>query len=320
MDKKRKNKAVHETGARFDLALSQEGDLAGQESNTQANAQEGHRLESGQGSDSKAASGKKANDLTGAEWTKFSISVWSDIRKSAEDAKWKHPAMFPTQLVDRVMRCFMSDKDKVVLDPFSGSGSTVVAAVHRGKRGIGFELSQDYINLTEKRLSQGSLLTSFDYKIYHDDARTISKHVEKDSVDLVITSPPYWDILNQERTADYKEVRNYGNYKNDLGTISSYEQFLDSLQDVFAEVFKVLRPGKYCVVNVMDLRKKAKFYPYHIDLAGRIQKIGFELDDIIIWDRRAEYNNLRSLGFPYVFRLNKVHEFILIFQKPKLVS
>ena len=54
----------------------------------------------------------------------------------------------------------------------------------------------------------------------------------------------------------------------------------------------------------------------HADLATRMQEVGFLFDDIIIWDRKRDYNNLRPLGYPSVFRINKVHEYILIFQKP----
>ena len=68
----------------------------------------------------------------------------------------------------------------------------------------------------------------------------------------------------------------------------------------------------------MDLRKKDQFYPLHMDVAIAMRTIGYILDDIIIWDRRHEYNNLRSLGFPSVFRLNKTHEYILIFKKPNI--
>ena len=46
------------------------------------------------------------------------------------------------------------------------------------------------------------------------------------------------------------------------------------------------------------------------------QEMGFLFDDLIIWDRKHEYNNLRPLGHPSVFRINRVHEYILIFQKP----
>jgi hypothetical protein len=67
---------------------------------------------------------------------------------------------------------------------------------------------------------------------------------------------------------------------------------------------------------VMDIRKKSKFYPFHIDISLLMEEIGFDLDDIIIWDRRREYNNVRPLGYPSVFRINKVHEFIMIFKKP----
>ena len=53
----------------------------------------------------------------------------------------------------------------------------------------------------------------------------------------------------------------------------------------------------------------------HSDVAVEMQKIGFIYDDIIIWDRQYEYNNMRPLGYPYKFRINKVHEYILIFIK-----
>ncbi|MEN6479314.1 MAG: DNA methyltransferase [Anaerolineales bacterium] len=85
---------------------------------------------------------------------------------------------------------------------------------------------------------------------------------------------------------------------------------------MFEKVRNAMRPGAYCCVVVMDIRKKNRFYPFHSDLATLMQTIGFIYDDLIIWDRRHEYNNMRPLGYPSVFRVNKAHEFILIFQKP----
>src|SRR5712691_6236915 len=72
---------------------------------------------------------KRANELDGATWTRFSVSVWSDIRKSPEEFALKHPAMFPVSLVRRLIQCFTTLADHIVLDPFSGSGSTLVAAM-----------------------------------------------------------------------------------------------------------------------------------------------------------------------------------------------
>ena len=65
----------------------------------------------------------------------------------------------------------------------------------------------------------------------------------------------------------------------------------------------------------MDIRKKSNFYPLHCDLITELRKHNYLLDDIIIWDRQPEYNNMRPLGYPYKFRINKVHEYLLIFIK-----
>ena len=136
------------------------------------------------------------------------------------------------------------------------------------------------------------------------------------SVDLCITSPPYWNILNRKRTADYKSVRHYGNHVGDLGAIADYKDYLAALAKVFECVFHALKPGAHACIVVMDLRVKSKFYPLHSDLATRLQPIGYYYDDLVIWNRQTEYNFLRPLGYPSVFRINKVHEYLLIFQKP----
>ena len=86
------------------------------------------------------------------------------------------------------------------------------------------------------------------------------------------------------------------------------------MKEIFEQVHVAMKPERYCIVVVMDLRKKSKFYPFHSDIANMMQRIGFIYDDIIIWNRQSEYNNLRPLGYPSVFRINKVHEFCLIFK------
>jgi len=262
--------------------------------------------------------GKRANDLDGKEWTQFSISVWSDIRKDSAERRIHHPAMFPRALAERVIRSFTNADDKVVLDPFMGSGATLIAACTLGKTGIGFEVYDRFVKLAKSRLQKRIQTISHpgDYRIYQEDARQLTEFLEPESVDLCFTSPPYWDILSQKRTADNKQTRDYGTSPQDLSRITSYCDFVLELANVFAQVYRVLKPRKYCIVNVMDIRKKDAFYAFHADLARAIRDKSFIFDDIIIWDRRQEYNNLRPLGFPSVFRINKVHEYLLIFQKP----
>jgi DNA modification methylase len=255
----------------------------------------------------------RGNDLDGRRWTRFSISVWSDIRWTKEELALRHPAMFPVMLVERLIQCFTRESERAILDPFLGSGSTLVAARNLSRIGIGFEVYSDFIRLARERAGP-------DAQIHQADAREIARHLESDSIDFCVTSPPYWDILTQKHTADYKATRHYGDGRDDLGRIAGYDLFLEELARVFAGVYQVLRPGKYCVVNVMDLRKANRFFPLHADLAARLEQIGFVFDDLILWDRRHEYNSLRPLGYPYVFRVNKTHEYLLIFQKPRPAS
>ena len=273
---------------------------------------------------------KRANDLDGAKWLRNSISVWDDIRKTPEEASLKHPAMFPTQLVTRLIESFTRSNQIRILDPFVGVGSTVIAAEAMGKTGIGFDISETFLAKAMARpgLSRGLFVDNSNgadagmgqREFYCDDAKNLLQYIEPESVDFVVTSPPYWDILLQKRSADYKETRNYGDSNLDLGRIPEYDAFIEALAQVFGSVLVALTPGSYCCVVVMDLRKGSRFYPLHSDLARKLEEIGYIYDDLIIWDRGHEYNNLRPLGHPSVFRINKVHEYILIFKKPNVAT
>jgi DNA modification methylase len=261
-----------------------------------------------------------ANELDGKTWTRYSISIWSDLRKTSEEAQLKHPAMFPLALAARAIDCFTNADDRIVLDPFAGIGTTVLAARDAGKKGIGTEISPEFAEIANRRLAQTSFLPTTaggEGLIHVDDAAHLLKYVEMETADFCLTSPPYWDILLQDRTADYKERRDYGDTEGDIGKIADYQKFLEALANIMRNVYHALRPGKYCLMVVMDIRKKARFYPFHSDLAEHMQEIGFIYDDLIIWDRRHEYNNMRPLGYPYTFRVNKAHEYTLIFQKPR---
>lgn len=263
---------------------------------------------------------RRANELDGKNWTRYSISIWSDIRKTPEEVALGHPAIFPVALASRLIEVFTNQYDRIILDPFAGVGSTLVAAQRLGKDAIGIELSPSFVEKAHIRISQMTLFESEKSgraSIYTANALHMAEFIDPETIDMVVTSPPYWDILNEKRTADYKEIRNYGDEDADLGKISDYRAFLSELKAVFIQTYRVMRPGAYCCIIVMDIRKKEKFFSFHSDISDFMQDIGFIYDDLIIWDRRHEYNNMRPLGYPAVFRVNKAHEFILIFQKPK---
>jgi len=288
---------------------------------------------------------RRLNYLDGKTWAKYSISVW-DVVKGPEETKLGHPAMFPVELCKRLIEIY-TWPGEVVLDPFMGSGSVLVAAKMLKRKGIGFDVVPEFVELAKNRLNEvkpelrrTTRLTEFftsdmsskereelekclkeisnadiEPEVYCEDARNLLEYVKPETVDLCITSPPYWMIHKRKRTADYKEPRPYSNLENDLGNIEDYGEFMRELARVFQNVYKVLKPGKRCVVIVMDIRVGNKFIPYHMDITRMMEKMGFILEDIIIWDRRLEYSNLRPLGYPYAFIVNKVHEYILIFRR-----
>ena len=63
-----------------------------------------------------------------------------------------HPAPFPVELANRVIKLY-SYVDDVVLDPFIGSGTTAVAAKQNGRHYVGFDISPDYCRLAEERIA-----------------------------------------------------------------------------------------------------------------------------------------------------------------------
>jgi len=267
-------------------------------------------------------------DLDGRTWTKWSISIW-DIVKTPREQKLGHPAMFPVELCERLIRVYTRVGD-VVLDPFMGTGSALVAAKRLFRKGIGFEIYDYFVELAKKRLeeeaTEGLMRYSSELRdavkdmdlepvIVLDDARNLDKYLEENSVDMVLTSPPYFNVHRRERTSDRKEERPYGDDPRDLGNIDDYEKFLGDLMKIFEKVYRVLRRGGIATVIVMDVREGNNFYPLHIDISNHMKDIGFTLRDIIIWNRSREYNNLRPIGYPHKFIINKVHEYILVFEK-----
>lgn len=259
------------------------------------------------------------NNLTGKEWLQNSFSIWRDLGKTEEEKKLKHPAIFTVKLVSKLIDTFCKPNGGLILDPFAGSGTALIAGMIKEKDVIGFDLNSKFKDLFLERASGSYKLNPYGledkYKV--ENSKNISKIVEENSIDLCITSPPYWDILNRRRTADSKNNVNYSDKNEDIGNITDYEEFLQALKQISNEVYKVLKPKGYFIMNVMDLRKKSNFYPLHIDASNLAKQIGFSFEDIIIWDRQPEYNNMRPLGYPYKFIVNKVHEYLLILRKPE---
>ncbi len=93
--------------------------------------------------------GEKQNSIAKEEFLEFTKSVWTFPAERAK--KVGHPAPFPLELPRRLIELYTFQGD-VVLDPFCGSGTTCVAAMHAERHYIGYELRQEYVELAEKRI------------------------------------------------------------------------------------------------------------------------------------------------------------------------
>ena len=89
-------------------------------------------------------------DITGDQFKKWVYAKW-DIAPESNMKKYNHPAMFPEELVTRLLKLF-SYQDDIVLDPFNGVGTTTLVAHKSERRYIGIDISKEYCNTAEKRL------------------------------------------------------------------------------------------------------------------------------------------------------------------------
>src|SRR3989449_3749074 len=93
----------------------------------------------------------KLNELSGKDWIKFTKSWFVHRPEPRGDRKIRHPASFPESLV-REFVSFFTRKGEVVIDPFVGTGSTLVAALETGRSGIGFEIVNKYADISKERV------------------------------------------------------------------------------------------------------------------------------------------------------------------------
>jgi site-specific DNA-methyltransferase (adenine-specific) len=87
--------------------------------------------------------------LTKTEMQAWWRSIWTDVKGAS--TKGGHPAPYPVELAERLIRMFSFAGD-TVLDPFAGTGSTTIAAVQTGRNSIGNEIEPSYLKLARTRV------------------------------------------------------------------------------------------------------------------------------------------------------------------------
>ncbi len=157
-------------------------------------------------------------------------------------------------------------------------------------------------------------------EVREGDIRTVAPTLVPLSLGFIVTSPPYWGILNKidHKTRQERMVNgwdhNYGSDIADLALIGGYEEFVTELGNVFNSLAPALRSKRYMVVIVGDFRNKDRYHMFHSDLASEIERRGsFVLKGVTIIYQK--FKRVFPYGYPHAFVPNIHHQYALVFQK-----
>ena len=257
------------------------------------------------------------NDMSAKEWIKFTKSWFVLSGKADRDKTAAHPATFPYELPLAFIE-FFTRKGEFVLDPFAGTGTTLVAADALGRRSLGFDLEQSFIDFaatrTESPILQG------------DASQLLSRSEEypDECFDYVFTSPPYMNILRNSRGGN-RDTRHkersmrgetlvYGENSADLGNLEDLDCYLSRLVGILRKVHRVLKPRKYCTVILQNVNHDGRMVPV-------AWKFGLEMVRTGLWDMKGERiwcqenKRLGIYGYPTTYATNNFHHYCLTFRR-----
>ena len=133
-------------------------------------------------------------------------------------------------------------------------------------------------------------------KVQIGDARILSTSLLESSVNVTITSPPYFDL------------KDYGR-PNQIGFGQKYEAYLDDLTGVFKEIFRATKNNGSLWIVVDTFRRDQEVLPLPFDIAAKVKAVGWTLRDIVIWKKE------RTVPWITTGATRKIFEYILIFSK-----
>lgn len=265
----------------------------------------------------------KLNNLTGKEWIKFSKSWFIHRPNRRKNNEILHPAKYPESLVEEFID-FFTKKNGWVLDPFLGTGSTLIAAGNLNRNAVGVELNSDYFQIAEERIEK----ENYKKKVIplNGNSNELKELIKtnissKRKFDFVITSPPYWNQLERnsirQKQRDKKGLdTKYSNSKEDIGNLKDYKDFIEAQAKIFDQVYDVTKSNGYLTVITNNIYYKSKLFPLAYDTAISLTNRGkksWVLKDEKIW--LQDDKPLIALGVNNAWVGNRHHQYCLIFRK-----
>lgn len=264
----------------------------------------------------------KLNDLTGKEWLKLTKSFWMSEKCADDKDAFGHPAPFLIKDIEKLIS-FFTKKNMVVLDPFCGSGTTLIAACNLNRIGIGIDLNENYKNLALERLEKKKH-SSFKYFL----GNSLHEIKKIEEIDYIVTSPPYHNILKNKGQGIRKEAKEgfrngsrigvdyYSDHQDDLGNKENYEEFITSFKNIMREGYNKLNNKKYCSIIISDFTVEKVEKCVQSDIVLAMEEIGFEFvgTTVLLQDNKPLY----PFGYPFAYKINHQHQNIINFRKNEI--
>ncbi len=263
----------------------------------------------------------KLNDLDSKTWLKFQKSWFIHNPPPRKKGVLVHPAKFPETMAQEFIE-FFTKRGQTVLDPMAGTGSTLIAALRAGRNSFGIELNPKYAKIAkqiikDERKTLGESVDGLTSEIINGDALKAAKF-KIPTIDYVLTSPPYWDMLHAKGAETQKKRRTssdmdvfYSDDPKDVGNIHDYKKFLEMLVEIYAGLKPLIRERAYLTIIVKNVKKGGKIYPLAWDLARELGKV-YTLKDEKLW--LQDNQSIAPYGFGSAWVSNTFHHYCLQFR------
>lgn len=198
-----------------------------------------------------------------------------------------------------------SEEGELVLDPMVGSGTTLIEARLLNRNALGIDVNPNAVKITAERI--GFEVPNPSQQIVQlGNAQKLSG-IQDQSVDLIVTHPPYLNLVT------YSDGKN----PDDFSSIAGIPKFLNALEIALHEMFRVLKPGRYCAILIGDTRKGQHYVPLSHFVLQRCLRSGFVLKEEVIKTQHNTTHGPRWTASAKNYKFYLImHEHLFIFRKP----
>lgn len=257
------------------------------------------------------------NDIDLDKWKEYdniiTDSLWIfDKRDKSGAHNAGYWGNFIPQIPNQLMLRY-TKKNDWILDPFLGSGTSLIEAKRLGRNGIGIDLSPDAIKIAKENIEKENNIFNTQTEIINADSAIINLEKELNklnikSVQLIIMHPPYWDIIK------------FSKNNRDLSNTKTIDEFINLFGETIDNTYPYLDKNRYLAIIIGDKYYKKEWFPLSFYVMESVLERGYLLKSIIIKnfeETKGKMNQQKlwryralSGGF-YIFK----HEYILLFQK-----